>query len=412
MMVFKFRSNRLPGRQWKFKLLARNPIRCCLVATSIALVIYGIFLHGSWQITELLSSSDDPDKQGLTSSDTFKMTDKKIQHILKNTVASQRGRKRRIQDLQPHSAAHSNPLSLKTKSKSNNSGHGGVVNPHTYSYLLNIPYLCDDSASKTTDYVLFLIHSSASHVQQRQLIRDTWASVRQFNKTKLIHIFLLADPLNEQLQDTINEEFLNYSDIAQENFVEHYRNLTHKHLMGYRWAAEFCSGAKVVIKVDDDVLVNVYRLVYFLRNVYTRLVPNDAIYCSVYGRMPPRRDKSDKWYVSEDEYPRAVYPPYCEGLAYIIDPNLLVKLLEESVYERYYWIDDVYVTGLLMERLHRSRHRQFRDPFGYAIMSSKFVNETRANSVLFLLSKYKIIPRQWVEIWNSTKASVKRDNWQ
>ena len=35
--------------------------------------------------------------------------------------------------------------------------------------------------------------------------------------------------------------------------------------MGLRWAAHFCSQAKFVVRVDDDVFLNVETLTRFLR---------------------------------------------------------------------------------------------------------------------------------------------------
>ncbi len=58
-----------------------------------------------------------------------------------------------------------------------------------------------------------------------------------------------------------------YGDLVQENFIDSYRNLTLKTLMGIRWASIHCSNAKFVVKIDDDVIINPFYLLNYLDNV-------------------------------------------------------------------------------------------------------------------------------------------------
>ncbi len=57
-----------------------------------------------------------------------------------------------------------------------------------------------------------------------------------------------------------------YGDLVQENFLDSYRNLTLKTLMGIRWASIYCANAKFIVKIDDDVVLNPYFLVNYLDN--------------------------------------------------------------------------------------------------------------------------------------------------
>ena len=49
------------------------------------------------------------------------------------------------------------------------------------------------------------------------------------------------------------------------------------------------------------------------------------------------------------------YPSYCAGLAYMMRPSLVAKLLAASQFLPLFWIDDVYVTGLLVASV-QARH--------------------------------------------------------
>lgn len=64
------------------------------------------------------------------------------------------------------------------------------------------------------------------------------------------------------------------------------------------------------------------------------------------------RDSSSKWFVSKREYLYPYYPPYCGGLAYIIPKAVLEKLVEAIKKTHFFWIDDVYATGLLRAKAH------------------------------------------------------------
>ena len=54
-----------------------------------------------------------------------------------------------------------------------------------------------------------------------------------------------------------------------------------------------------------------------------------------------------KWAVSRSEYGRARYPTFCAGLAYLMRPSLARKLLQAAPSVPFFWIDDVYITGLV-----------------------------------------------------------------
>jgi len=82
-------------------------------------------------------------------------------------------------------------------------------------------------------------------------------------------------------------------------------------MMAMKWAANSCHSTKFFLKVDDDVLVNMYALLPFLRR-YQEPVNN-----SIYG-LPQLNDKvvrrtRSKFYMSKIDYPNDFYPPYCGG---------------------------------------------------------------------------------------------------
>ncbi|XP_067943486.1 beta-1,3-galactosyltransferase 1-like [Watersipora subatra] len=225
-----------------------------------------------------------------------------------------------------------------------NSAHPSskVVNPHPFKYILNNEALCE----KRPDTLIW-IHTAPSHIRHRMFLRDTWANPSHFRKRKVTLVFFLGLSLDDAIQDMIEYESETYHDIVQESFVDSYRNLTYKAMAGCRWMSTFCQTAKLVLKADDDMVVDVYLLFRHIESLQAKgRVLSNTILCDVwYGRYPER--VSGKWNVSMAEFSEKVYPPYCPGLGIVMTGDIVGKLFYESLFEPYFWVDDVYFTGLL-----------------------------------------------------------------
>lgn len=140
---------------------------------------------------------------------------------------------------------------------------------------------------------------------------------------------------------------------AQGNFEEHYRNLTYKHVMGLKWASTYCGHAKFVLKMDDDIAVDLFQIRQMILYKYANL-KNELLGLIQIESHPLRTDKS-KWRVTQEEYGEKVYPEFLSGWCYIA-PMETVRLLSRGVTTQpYFWIDDVFVTGLVAEKFSVTR---------------------------------------------------------
>ncbi|XP_072929927.1 beta-1,3-galactosyltransferase 1-like isoform X2 [Epargyreus clarus] len=174
--------------------------------------------------------------------------------------------------------------------------------------------------------------------------------LKSFNTTR---IFLLARiPKTEKYitQEAIDNESQIFGDILQGPFMENYRNLTYKHLMGLQWASSVCEKATFILKVDDDIVFDFNRTYKYLTSIP---ISQREMFISghILNNTLPRRQKQNKWYVTWDEYPRSNYPPYFSGWYYIISPKIAKELCKEAIYHPYFWIDDIFITGVLTEAL-------------------------------------------------------------
>ncbi|KAG0718401.1 Beta-1,3-galactosyltransferase 5 [Chionoecetes opilio] len=222
-------------------------------------------------------------------------------------------------------------------------------------------------------FFLFLVHSRPDHFRQRQAIRGTWGGVRDFGDGWAVRtVFLLGrgsgggggggegaapDTGGWHVEARVEREAARHRDLVVGSFVDHYHNLTYKHVMALRWAARRCPHAAFLVKADDDAFIDVPALRALLSRTFSVPPPRTTLACNVLpAGMTPQR--TGKWAVSHEDYPWPEYPSYCAGLAYVVTPalaDMLARVAQADVAPRV-WVDDLWVTGLLAEVLRLRPH--------------------------------------------------------
>ena len=198
-------------------------------------------------------------------------------------------------------------------------------------------------------YIAFVLYYSATaYFQRRRDIRETYGGRDLFGNVSQRVVFMLgttSDPMTTRL---IQHEALQHGDIVQGRFRDSYRNLTHKAVMGFRWVTSHCPQAKLVVKIDDDVFINTFKLVSDILPVYTDREHHIACHLRKAGTSPIVRGKG-RWHVSEDEFRGFNKYPFdhCNGYFVIITADLIEPLLRAAWVNPFFWIDDVYVFGVL-----------------------------------------------------------------
>jgi len=191
-----------------------------------------------------------------------------------------------------------------------------------------------------------VVHSHVGHFERRRAIRQSYPRT-VLGRLGFRHVFMVGLPSSGDgdLQARLLQESHRHGDVVQGNFREAYRNLTYKHTMGLTWFAERCPRSDYMVKMDDDIAVNVFRL----NAVLGRPGNRDLAGCVIAAK--PIRDEGNKWYVSRAEFAGDAYPPFLSGWLYAARATAVPRLLRAiGVREKYFWIDDLYVTGILAER--------------------------------------------------------------
>lgn len=219
-----------------------------------------------------------------------------------------------------------------------------------YGLKINEPETCKDQEV----YILNTVTSNPSQVYHREMIRDMWGRENIAKQLKLRTVFIVGAVPSPVTQRHLQEESDKYGDIIQFDFLETRKNLTIKSLAAVQWFRAFCSNATWVLKCDVDAYINFWALLEVLKPVDKT---KDAV-CARSMSRPVCRQTSKAclphYVVDPKEYEPDIYPPYCSGFAYVLHKRLADKMLEVDRQRTKppFWLEDVYVTGLLPRDLH------------------------------------------------------------
>jgi hypothetical protein len=97
--------------------------------------------------------------------------------------------------------------------------------------------------------------------------------------------------------------------------------------------------------MDDDIIVDLYQLLDKLSSQYP--VINQVMYGFKQIGLSPQRDPANKWFVSRQEFAEDTYPDFLSGWAYVLSPFAASLIVRQAKRETFFWIDDVWVTGML-----------------------------------------------------------------
>ena len=198
------------------------------------------------------------------------------------------------------------------------------------------------------DRLLIGVVSKTDNFERRVIIRATWGRYARDHGARLL--FVVARSRSTLTNQQVQDEQVRYGDMLQMGFDEDYYNLTLKSVALLEYAASHCEQTvQHVLKIDDDVLPN-WPL---LEKQFCQLKPaNTSAYviCTANNYREPIRDPTNKWYTPWDLFPAKRFPAYCSGPAYLLSMaagKLLLAHLQKS--KRVFYLEDVYVTGLLRE---------------------------------------------------------------
>nr|XP_027203369.1 beta-1,3-galactosyltransferase 5-like [Dermatophagoides pteronyssinus] len=232
-----------------------------------------------------------------------------------------------------------------------------LLNLKDFRFLINEPNICksidNDDEQNSHLFLAIFIHSATNNFDKRNTIRKTWGNhsfCYGIENLNIRLVFMLGITENETIQNQIEQESQIHGDIIQGSFLDTYRNITYKHLMGLKWINHFCPYASYILKADDDIFVDVHQLIYYLRGKFGDH-PQRLMACYVNKQSRVARSYRSKWRVSYKEYSEHYYPAYCDGWTIIMSNDITLDLYRIANNRPLFWIDDVFISGILANDL-------------------------------------------------------------
>ncbi|XP_061190293.1 beta-1,3-galactosyltransferase 5-like [Saccostrea echinata] len=230
-------------------------------------------------------------------------------------------------------------------------------------YIINNKNMCRNHKRISA---LVMVHTAIWHFGTREEMRATWLNITQYRPEVVRVIFLVGTTKRKKSQERLFEESEKYNDIIQGDFKDTYRNLTNKGVLGLKWVTENCMNAEIIMKIDDDSFINLFK--FFHNFIYLRKRKN-FLFCNVWHKNSVKieRDRNSKWFVSNRFFRGYnAYPyTYCSGFAVFISTDLIPALFKAASTAPFFWVDDVYLFGILPSRVNKVVYRPMAQYFTF-----------------------------------------------
>lgn len=266
------------------------------------------------------------------------------------------------------------------------------MNCRSYPIMVDQPNIC-----KEPPFLLLAVKSLAPHFDRRQAIRQSWGRAGVIANQTVVTIFLLGNATAEDhfpdLSAMLRYETARHHDIIQWDYRDSFFNLTVKEVLFLDWIQNRCPGAHFIFKGDDDVFVNTYHILEFLKGL-SESQAKDLFVGDVITNAGPHRDKKVKYFIPESIY-IGTYPPYAGGGGYLYSGEIAARLHNASQHVVPYPIDDVY-TGMCLRKLGLAPEKN--KGFRTFNIEEKYRSNPCAYKSLMLVHPRS--PQEMIQIWD------------
>ena len=230
----------------------------------------------------------------------------------------------------------------------------GLLALAQFSYLMNPRTICPPGVHLI--YIVY-VFSTPANFEAREELRQTWAAPDLLVGHPSRLVFIMGRPTEHRLLLQLQNESKIHGDIVMEDFVAAYDNLTYSSIATLRWVTYHCPNVSYVIKADDDVYVNILKLVHVLYTDY-RSESRFFLCAAHHNAVIKRQCVGDvKFCLPNHMLPnRTHYPTYCAVPAYIFPKTVAVEIYNATLRITPFIAEDVYITDILRETINVSLH--------------------------------------------------------
>lgn len=233
---------------------------------------------------------------------------------------------------------------------------------------------------------MIFVFSAPNNIDRRQAIRQTWGNYA--HKQGINLLFIIGKSVIKSEMDTIKKENRIFNDILQGSFIDSYNNLTLKTMTMIKWVADNCSNVKYIFKSDDDMLINMRRVILFAKSTNYK----ETIIGRLAKAWPPIRDPESKYFLSKNEYDKQIYPNFVTGPSYFFTGDSADLLITRALKLTPIHLEDVFITGIVAEsaKIDRVNHKEISN-IHHKITPCVFDK---------IISSHDYKPDKLIAIWN------------
>ncbi|XP_070547410.1 uncharacterized protein [Ptychodera flava] len=263
-----------------------------------------------------------------------------------------------------------------------------VNEPGRYSFLIANPKRCRRGKQRKNVKVAIFVFSDCASDKWRQSARETWIrDLKTITDVGTVVNFVLGKcDVNED--DLIKTEFENFGDVIQGSFNDSgYYSNTLKTYLVLRWSSTYCFPSKFVIKLDQNVFLNVDSLINQLKslgqqyNLFGSKITNEI--------SPRNKDSLD--FVPHSTWPYQYLPPYLAPDAYAMSADLVQDLYVGSYYAELVANEALFL-GLVAHHIGASitDNDKFRtiERFNICEFSENFAVRTKTNTEFHTVHRF------------------------
>ncbi|GFN73746.1 hexosyltransferase [Plakobranchus ocellatus] len=216
------------------------------------------------------------------------------------------------------------------------------------SYLLNPTNLC--TQHRDLDLVV-VVHTAPYNFIRRRMLREAFTPPRLQRPYTAQVVFMLgtlnSTTIDLEKEKNLSAEINKHGDIVRMEFQEGFRNLTYKAMLWLRWLDEFCPNAMMVLKLDDDVVMDVRKVLPLSRGLFSKF--ERSIFCSINARGTQPIPRIGRTRVDPREFAGVkIYPyTYCSGFIVFLSRDLITSMAEAVRRTPMYNVDDLFIFGMV-----------------------------------------------------------------
>ena len=188
-------------------------------------------------------------------------------------------------------------------------------------------------------FILSAATTAGNYYLKRQAQRKTWVSDAKEHNISVYFVIALSE--NETTNQLLKEESKQYKDMIQMQYIDNYWNITLKTVSILRWAQNKCNNSKLIIKTDDDTILNINKVLNSLDQFKSGITGSVLSYSFLEIECESKYNLEQK-----------IKMPYALGAIYAITTDVIPKLLAtlETYSGRILDQEDLFITGVLAKK--------------------------------------------------------------